>query len=149
MEKKISDIKINMAYFQRDSKYEDYANISVSMPLSVYKTEETKALKARLKEKSMRYDLKTLKQNFKTQYRILQEQRETARKNYELLQGHIIPLKQRLQDTIESYNSLKQIHPRKAIENLNDVIAYELKALTQMQNYFNAYSQQLYYVQGD
>ena len=49
LENEKGDIKVNIAYFNRDSKFKDYANISVNIPLSLYKTEKVKALKQKLK----------------------------------------------------------------------------------------------------
>ena len=66
LEKQTNDIKFNIAYFQRDNKYEDYANFSVNIPLSIHGTEKVNALKAKLKASEIESKLLDLKQSFNT-----------------------------------------------------------------------------------
>lgn len=147
-EKKFSDIKVNLTYVQRDAKYEDYANLSVNIPLSVYKTEDVKSIKAKLKAQQLQYDLKTMEQNFLVQTKILKQELLTARENHTLLMKKILPLKRQIQTNMEAYNSLDKILPQQLIQSLNEVIRYELLALDEVKNYFTAYSNLLYYTQG-
>lgn len=140
-----SDIKLNVAYFNRDSKYEDYANISVNIPLSIYKTQKVKALRARSRANEVSSKIQDLKQSLQTQVKVLQNNANVAYKNYTLIQKRVIPLKRKIQKNIENYNSFSQIKPQMAIRNLNELISYELKAIDEKIKYFSNYSQTKYY----
>lgn len=140
------DVKLNVAYFNRDSKYKDYANISVNIPLSIYKTEKTKALRAKLQANEINNKLEDIKQNFKFQVSVLQNNINNAYVNYEIIQKSIIPLKEKMQKNIENYNSLEGIRPQAAIRNLNELISYELKSYDQLKEYFSNYSKSKYYM---
>merc|ERR1711916_178784 len=77
---KNSDWKVNVAYFNRDSKYEDYANISVNIPLSFYDTEDTKSIKAKLKSQEAMSKLDNLKQKFKISTKTLLKKKKKKKK---------------------------------------------------------------------
>ena len=66
-------------------------------------------------------------------------------RNYEVIQKEIIPLKQKIQKNIENYNSFEKSNPQDSIKNLNELITYELKALDEVQKYYENYSKLLYY----
>lgn len=146
LENERGDIKLNLAYFNRDDKYKDYANISVNIPLSLYKTEKIKAVKAKIKAKEIANKLEDVKQNFKTELRILQNNINNAYYKYELIKNSIIPLKIKMQRNIENYNSLQGIKPQMAIKNLNELITYELKSYDHLKEYFSNYSKSKYYM---
>ncbi len=145
LENEKGDIKVNVAYFNRDSKFKDYANISVSIPLSLYKTEKVKALKQRIKANEESSNLEDTKQNFKIELLSLQNNINSAYSNYSLINRTIIPLKQKIQKNIENYNSFSGIKPQMAIRNLNELISYELKSYDQLIEYFSNYSKSKYY----
>ena len=65
-------------------------------------------------------------------------------KNYKLIQKEIIPLKQKIQQNLESYNSFDMAKPQESINNLNELITYETKALDELQKYYESYSQLIY-----
>merc|ERR1711916_240042 len=77
---KNSDWKVNVAYFNRDSKYEDYANISVNIPLSFYDTEDTKSIKAKLKSQEAMSKHDNLKQKFKMSTKTLLKKKKKKKK---------------------------------------------------------------------
>ncbi len=146
--KKTSDIKVNISYFSRDKKYKDYVNFSLNIPLSVYGTESIKVLKAKIKTKKIKDNLKTLKQKFKISLDILQENINTTYLTYNLLKKTIIPLKNKVQENLETYNSFNQIKPQDNIKNLNEIISYKLQALDEMNKYFSFMSKSIYFTQG-
>lgn len=145
---KNSDIKFNIAYFNRDSKYEDYANVSVNIPLSIYGTENVKAAKAKLKSQEVSDKLDNLKQFFMITIQSLQNDMNSSLQTHKIISQNIIPLKEDLQKNIESYNSLDQIKPQSTIQNLNEVINYEIMLLDEVKKYFSAYSKSIYFTQG-
>ncbi len=147
-EKKNSDIKLSVNYFQRDSKYEDYLNVSVAIPLSVYGSEDIKAKKAKFKANEYKNLLEDSKLQFKNQISILQENINNALYSYEKLNESIIPKYNQIQRTLESYNrfsSLKQIDSKQLIRNLNELINYKLKAIDEKQTYFTNFSNSIYF----
>lgn len=148
-EKKTSDIKLNVAYFQRDDKYKDYANISVNIPLAIYGTESVNALKAKLKAKEVESSLINLKQKFKTTTLMLQNDMNNAIETYRIIEETIIPLKEEVQKNIEAYNSFNLVKPQDTINNLNEVIAYEMMLLDEIKKYFTSYSKSIYFTQGN
>lgn len=145
---KSSDWKVNVAYFNRDSKYEDYANVSVNIPLSFYNTEDTKALKAKLKSQEVMSKLDNLKQKFKISTKTLLNNIDKATKKYEILKETMIPLQKGIQQNLDSYNSFSQASPQESIKNLNEVISYEMMLLDELKEYFTSYSKLTYFKQG-
>jgi len=148
LEKRTSDIKLNVTYFNRDSKYEDYANVSVNIPLAIYGTEKTKALKAKLQASQMKSSLDDLQNTFSSSVLVLQNDLDNALSSYKIIKETILPLKEKVQRNIESYNKFSLTSPQTTIKNLNDVITYEQMILDEVQNYFTAYSKSLYFTQG-
>lgn len=146
IENEKSDIKLNVAYFNRDDKYKDYANISVNIPLSLYKTEKVKSIKAKIEASRVNDRLVDLKQGFKTELTILQNNMNNTLSNYKLIEKNIIPIKKKIQKNIENYNSFSQIKPQMAIQNLNELISFEIKAYEQMKEYFSFLSKSKYYM---
>lgn len=147
--KKNSDIKVNVAYFSRDNKFEDYGNISVSIPLSIYNSENIKSLQAKIKAQEMNNKLESLEQQFTITIQTLQNSINSSLQKYQLLTQTLIPLKNDIQTSMEAYNSLDQIKPQATIKSLNEIIAYELMSLDELNNYFSFIAQSIYYVQGN
>ena len=144
-EKKIPDLMLNVAYFQRDSKFNDYVNVSVSFPLPIYDTENTARLQAKMNMNETKDRLEQLKHNFSMQSEILKNSLNSSYTNYYLIEEKIIPIKQKIQKNIETYNSFDKIKPQESIKNLNELISYETKAIDELQKYYEAYSALLYF----
>lgn len=145
-ENKIPDVKLNVAYFSRDDKYKDYANISVNIPLSVYKTQDVKAIKAKLEANKIDAKRNDIEKSLSTQLKVLQNNANSAYLNYELIKKQILPLKRKMQKNLENFNSFSQIKPQMAIQNLNELISYEIKAIDEKVDYFTNYSKSKYYI---
>ena len=144
-EKKIPDMMLNVAYFQRDSKFNDYVNVSVSFPLPIYDTENTARLQAKMNMNETNDRLEQLKHNFSMQSEILKNSLNSSYTNYNLIEEKIIPIKEKIQKNIETYNSFDKIKPQESIKNLNELISYETKAIDELQKYYEAYSALLYF----
>jgi outer membrane protein, heavy metal efflux system len=144
-EKKIPDMMLNVAYFQRDSKFNDYVNVSVSFPLPIYDTENTARLQAKMNMNETNDRLEQLKHNFLMQGEILKNSLNSSYTNYNLIEEKIIPIKEKIQKNIETYNSFDKIKPQESIKNLNELISYETKAIDELQKYYEAYSALLYF----
>ncbi|MDD2886319.1 MAG: TolC family protein [Aliarcobacter sp.] len=143
--KKIPDVQFNVAYFQRDEKFNDYVNMSISIPLPIYNTENTARIEAKIDANEKSDKLEQLKHNFSIQTGMLKNSLNNSYENYQLIQKEIIPLKQKIQKNIENYNSFELIKPQESITNLNELITYETKALDELQKYYESYSQLLYF----
>lgn len=146
---KYSDIKVNFAYFQRDDRFEDYANISVSIPLSIHDTEDVKSLSAKLKANEIKDKLTNLEHNLSLQVDILQNNLDNSVLNHDLIKKKILPLQRKIQKNLENYNSFDKVKPTENIKNLNELISYELKALDEVQNYYDNYSKLIYLTNKD
>ena len=144
-EKKIPDVMLNVAYFQRDSRFNDYVNVSVSFPLPIYDTENTARLQAKMNMNETNDKLEQLKHNFLMQSEILKNSLNSSYINYNLIEEKIIPIKEKIQTNIETYTSFDKIKPQESIKNLNELISYETKAIDELQKYYEAYSQLLYF----
>ena len=144
-EKKIPDVMLNVAYFQRDSRFNDYVNVSVSFPLPIYDTENTARLQAKMNMNETNDKLEQLKYNFSIQSEILKNSLNSSYINYNLIEEKIIPIKEKIQTNIETYTSFDKIKPQESIKNLNELISYEIKAIDELQKYYEAYSQLLYF----
>jgi outer membrane protein, heavy metal efflux system len=143
--KKIPDVQFNVAYFQRDDKFNDYVNVSVSFPLTIYKTEDTARLQAKMNANETSDKFEQLKHTFSLQINMLKNSLNNSYENYNLIEQKIIPLKQKIQKNIETYNSFDKIKPQESIKNLNELISFETKAIDELQKYYEAYSQLLYF----
>lgn len=143
--KKIPDVQFNVAYFQRDDKFNDYVNVSVSIPLAIYKTEDTARLQAKMNANETNDKFEQLKHTFSLQIDMLKNTLNSSYENYNLIEQKIIPLKQKIQKNIETYNSFDKIKPQESIKNLNELISFETKAIDELQKYYEAYSQLLYF----
>ena len=142
---KYSDVKLNMAYFNRDNKYEDYANISISIPLSIYKTEDTKAIRARFNASEAKEQLKDSQRVFSSDFQRLRNNLNSAYINYNKIKQTIIPLRSSIQVNLEHYNTLNSIKPQILIKNLNELISLEIEALKWQKIYFKNYAKIKYY----
>lgn len=53
--------------------------------------------------------------------------------------------KTKIQENIENYNSFDIVKPQESIDNLNELITYETKALDEALKYYESYSQLIYF----
>ncbi|MFA9372754.1 MAG: TolC family protein [Poseidonibacter sp.] len=145
-ENEIPDIKLNVTYFNRDDKYKDYANVSVNIPLSLYKSEKVRAVKAKLEANEIDSKLVDLKRTLKIELQVLQNNMNNSYLNYKLINQSIIPLKRKIQKNLENYNTLNDINATQMIKNLNELISFEIKAYDRLEEYFLNYSKSKYYM---
>ena len=61
--KKIPDVQVSLAYFQRDDKFTDYVNMAVSIPLPIYDTENVTRVQAKMSANETNDKLEQLKHN--------------------------------------------------------------------------------------
>ena len=147
-EKKNSDIKMNLSYFQRDSKFEDFVNISFAIPLSIYGSEDIKSKKAKFKEIELNHKLEDMKLTFKNKVKTFQQNIDDALITYNIIKKDILPKFNQLQKIIENYNSFssyKNMDSKALITNLNEIIKYELKAIDEKEKYFTALAKSTYF----
>ncbi|MEV9616043.1 TolC family protein [Aliarcobacter butzleri] len=141
--KKFSSVTVSLEYMQ--NKEQDYANVTVAVPLPIYKTENVNRIKAKLNVNETNDKLDSLLHNLSLETQIYVNNLNQNVRNYEVIQKEIIPLKQKIQKNIENYNSFEKSNPQDSIKNLNELITYELKALDEVQKYYENYSKLLYY----
>ncbi|MCT7550058.1 TolC family protein [Aliarcobacter butzleri] len=141
--KKFSSVTLSLEYMQ--NKEQDYANVTVAIPLPIYKTENVNRIKAKLNANETNDKLDSLLHNLSLETQIYVNNLNQNVRNYEVIQKEIIPLKQKIQKNIENYNSFEKSNPQDSIKNLNELITYELKALDEVQKYYENYSKLLYY----
>ena len=147
-QKKNSDVMLSFDYFQRDSKYEDYVNIALSIPLSIYGSENIKAKKAKIKTVEINHKLQDTILSFENKIQTYQSNIDDSIKTLNIINQNIIPKFNHLQKVLESYNSYKaskMIDSRSLINNLNEVIKYKLKAIDEKEKYFQALSKSMYF----
>ena len=141
--KKYSNVTLRVEYMQNDEQ--DYGNITVGIPLPLYKTENINALKAKLNSNETNDKLDSFMHNLSLQINIYLNNLNQSARNYKLIQKEIIPLKQKIQTNIENYNSFDMVKPEESIKNLNELITYETKALDEALKYYESYSQLIYF----
>lgn len=141
--KKFSSVTLSLEYMQ--NKEQDYGNVTVAIPLPIYKTENVNRIKAKLNANETNDKLDSLLHNLSLETQIYVNNLNQNVRNYEVIQKEIIPLKQKIQKNIENYNSFEKSNPQDSIKNLNELITYELKALYEVQKYYENYSKLLYY----
>jgi len=148
IEKKNSDIKMNLTYFQRDNKFEDYVNIAFAIPLSIYGTEDIKSKKAKFKTVELNHKLEDMKLTFKNEIQTYQQNMDDAIITFNIIKKDILPKFNQLQKVMENYNShssYKNMDSKALISNLNEIIKYELKAIDEKEKYFNALAKSYYF----
>lgn len=141
--KKYSNVTLSVEYMQNTEQ--DYGNVSVGIPLPLYKTENINALKAKLNANETNDKLDSFTHNLSLQTNIYLNNLNQSARNYRLIQKEIIPLKQKIQTNIENYNSFELVKPEESINNLNELITYETKALDEASKYYESYSQLIYF----
>lgn len=141
--RKYSDVTLSVEYMQ--SVEQDSANISVGIPLPLYKTENVNALKAKLNSNETNHKLDSFLHNLSLQSDIYLNNLNQSARNYRLIQKEIIPLKQRIQENIENFNSFNLVKPQESMDNLNELITYETKALDEALKYYENYAQLIYF----
>ncbi|PLY07299.1 MAG: hypothetical protein C0625_06720 [Arcobacter sp.] len=147
-ERKNSDIKMSLTYFDRDSKYENYVNLAFAIPLSIYGSEDIKSRKAKFKAMEINNKIEDTKLTFKNQVKIYQQNIDDAQITFNIINKNIIPKQLELQKVLENYNSFssyKNIDSSTLIKNLNEIIKYRLKAVDEKENYFNALAKSSYF----
>ena len=141
--KKYSNVTLSVEYMQNAEQ--DYGNVTVGIPLPLYKTENINALKAKLNSNETNDKLDSFIHNLSLQTNIYLNNLNQSARNYKLIQKEIIPLKQKIQTNIENYNSFDMVKPEESINNLNELITYETKALDEALKYYESYSQLIYF----
>ncbi|MDD3056412.1 MAG: TolC family protein [Aliarcobacter sp.] len=141
--KKYSNVTLSVEYMQNAEQ--DYGNVTVGIPLPLYKTENINALKAKLNSNETNDKLDSFMHNLFLQTNIYLNNLNQSARNYKLIQKEIIPLKQKIQINIENYNSFEMVKPEESIKNLNELITYETKALDETLKYYESYSQLIYF----
>jgi outer membrane protein, heavy metal efflux system len=91
--KKYSNVTLSVEYMQNQEQ--DYANVSVGIPLPLYKTENVNALKAKLNSNETNDKLDSFLHNLSLQSDIYLNNLNQSARNYRLIQKEIIPLKQK------------------------------------------------------
>ncbi len=140
--KKYSDVTLSVEYMQNEEQ--DYGNLTVGIPLPLYKTENINALKAKLNSNETNDKLASFMYNLSLQTNIDLNNLNQSARNYRLIQKEIIPLKQKIQESLENYNSFDMVKPQESITNINELITYETKALDEALNYYESYSKLIY-----
>jgi outer membrane protein TolC len=141
--KKYSNVTLSVEYMQNAEQ--DYGNVSVGIPLPLYKTENINALKAKLNSNETNDKLDSFTHNLSLQSDIYLNNLNQSARNYKLIQKEIIPLSKKIQENIENYNSFDMVKPQESIDNLNELITYETKALDEALKYYESYSQLIYF----
>jgi len=147
-ENKIPDITLNVAYFQRDKKYEDYLNFSVAIPLALYGTENSKVIQAKSKSYEERSRLKELEKEFTSEVKQIDNDFKTAKKILTILEKDILPTQQKLQESMAMYNSLNKAKPQEVVTALNEYLNYELLVLDEQLIYFQTLAKAHYFNKG-
>ena len=141
--KKFSSITLALEYMQ--NKEQDYANITMSMPLPIYNTENINKLKANLNTNETNNKLDSQIHNLRLQTKIYLNNLEQYKTNYKILQEKIVPIKQKIQKVLEEFVGFDKESLKENLNSLNELIDYEMKAIEQLEKYFENYSELIYY----
>jgi len=141
--KKFSSITLALEYMQ--NKEQDYANITMSMPLPIYNTENINKLKANLNTNETNNKLESQIHNLRLQTKIYLNNLEQYKTNYKILQEKIVPIKQKIQKVLEEFVGFDKESLKENLNSLNELIDYEMKASEQLEKYFENYSELIYY----
>ncbi len=141
--KKFSNVTLALEYMQ--NKEQDYANVTVSMPLPIYNTENINKLKANLNTNETNNKLDSQFHNLRLQTNIYLNYLDKYKTNYKILEEKIIPLKKKMQKVLEEFIEFDKESLKENLSSLNELIDYEIKASEQLEKYFENYSELIYY----
>ena len=141
--KKFSSVTLALEYMQ--NKEQDYANITMSMPLPIYNTENINKLKANLNTNETNNKLDSQIHNLRLQTKIYLNNLEQYKTNYKIFQEKIVPIKQKIQKVLEEFVGFDKESLKENLNSLNELIDYEMKASEQLEKYFENYSELIYY----
>ena len=141
--KKFSSITLALEYMQ--NKEQDYANITMSMPLPIYNTENINKLKANLNTNETNNKLDSQIHNLRLQTKIYLNNLEQYKTNYKIIQEKIVHIKQKIQKVLEEFVGFDKESLKENLNSLNELIDYEMKASEQLKKYFENYSELIYY----
>lgn len=141
--KKFSSVTLALEYMQ--NKERDYANITMSIPLPIYNTENINKLKANLNTNETNNKLDSQIHNLRLQTKIYLNNLEQYKTNYKILQEKIVPIKQKIQKVLEEFVGFDKESLKENLNSLNELIDYEMKASEQLEKYFENYSELIYY----
>lgn len=139
---------MNLTYYQRDEKFNDYMNISFAIPLSLNGSEEIKSVKAKYKSMQENQILIDAKIKFSTQIKNLQQNINDSITTFRFIENEIIPKYYEVQKVLENYNSYmlyKNFDTKALINNENEIIKYKLKAVDEKEKYFNSLAKLEYF----
>ena len=142
--KKFSSVTLALEYMQ--NKEQDYANITMSMPLPIYNTENINKLKANLNTNETNNKLDSQIHNLRLQTKIYINNLEQYKTNYKILQEKIVPIKQKIQKVLEEFVGFDKESLKENLNSLNELIDYEMKASEQLEKYFENYSKLICYL---
>ncbi|TLT00504.1 TolC family protein [Aliarcobacter cibarius] len=141
--KKFSNVTLALEYMQ--NKEQDYANVTVSMPLPIYNTENINKLKANLNTNETNNKLDSQIHNLRLQTNIYLNNLDKYKTNYKILEEKMIPLKKKMQKVLEEFIGFDKESLKENLNSLNELIDYEIKASEQLEKYFENYSELIYY----
>ncbi len=141
--KKFSNVTLALEYMQ--NKEQDYANVTVSIPLPIYNTENINKLKANLNTNETNNKLDSQFHNLRLQTNIYLNYLDKYKTNYKILEEKIIPLKKKMQKVLEEFIEFDKESLKENLSSLNELIDYEIKASEQLEKYFENYSELIYY----
>lgn len=145
MAKKYSDIKVNLGYFQRDEKYKDYLNLSFSIPLPIYGSEDINVAIARYKIAQTNDDKQIIKRNFQKNFSMVKADMKKSFVNYKNLSSSMLPQRKFIQENIQAHYGLGHMKSVDLLSNINETISLELLALDELAKYYSAYAKSKYY----
>lgn len=90
--------------------------MAVSIPLPIYDTENVTRVQAKMSANETNDKLEQLKHNFDIQSKILKNNLNNAYENYNLIGQKIIPLKEKIQKNIETFNTFDDVKPQESIK---------------------------------
>ena len=141
--KKFSNVTLALEYMQ--NKEQDYANVTVSIPLPIYNTENINKLKANLNINQTNNKLDSQIHNLRLQTNIYLNNLDKYKTNYKILEEKMIPLKKKMQKVLEEFIGFDKESLKENLNSLNELIDYEIKASEQLEKYFENYSELIYY----
>ncbi len=140
---KTSDINFNITYFNR-TEFQDYVNVSVAIPLSIYNRENINVKKAQYSYLKAKNDLESLRRNFTTTQQILQNELNTSYENYQLLSKEMLALQKSIDKSLKIDNKFKN-NSTQIIQNLNKTLKLQIDALDEKSKFFTTLAKSKYY----
>jgi outer membrane protein TolC len=138
------DMKLGLGYFQREDRG-DYLSVNIGMALPIWGKEQSGVDVALLKQNQAKSSLKSLTFTMQKEVENLRSLMADSMQSYTIIKEEILPKQRFIHKLLNREIFTKDSSTQLLYENLNEMILLEFEAFDEMESYFDAYAELLYF----